>query len=59
MTAFADLLVVQEVSPRDGLQIEPTWVPTDKKIDLINQLSTMGFSRIEAGSLSRQKRFQI
>ncbi|HFF5287576.1 TPA: hydroxymethylglutaryl-CoA lyase, partial [Acinetobacter baumannii] len=50
MTAFSDLLVVQEVSPRDGLQIEPTWVPTDKKIDLINQLSTMGFSRIEAGS---------
>ncbi len=33
MTAFYDLLVVQEVSPRDSLQIEPTWVPTDKKID--------------------------
>lgn len=55
MTAFSDLLVVQEVSPRDGLQIEPTWVPTDKKIDLINQLSTMGFSRIEAGSFVSPK----
>ena len=55
MTAFADLLVVQEVSPRDGLQIEPTWVPTTKKIDLINQLSTVGFSRIEAGSFVSPK----
>ncbi|HGM5578680.1 TPA: hydroxymethylglutaryl-CoA lyase [Pseudomonas putida] len=51
----ADLLVVQEVSPRDGLQIEPTWVPTEDKIRLIDGLSTLGFSRIEAGSFVSPK----
>jgi hydroxymethylglutaryl-CoA lyase len=43
-------LIVQEVAPRDGLQIEPTWVETDDKVELIDQLSLAGFSRIEAGS---------
>lgn len=46
----ADRLIVQEVAPRDGLQIEPTWVETADKIQLINALSTAGFTRIEAGS---------
>jgi hydroxymethylglutaryl-CoA lyase len=50
-----DRLVVQEVSPRDGLQIEPTWVETSDKIALINGLSRMGFSRIEAGSFVSPK----
>ncbi|WP_394779535.1 hydroxymethylglutaryl-CoA lyase [Undibacterium sp.] len=48
-------LIVQEVSPRDGLQIEPTWVPTEEKIVLINKLSALGFSRIEAGSFVSPK----
>lgn len=52
---FSERLVVQEVSPRDGLQIEPTWVETADKIDLIDQLSLAGFSRIEAGSLVSPK----
>ena len=47
---YDDPLIVQEVSPRDGLQIEPTWVKTADKIALIDQLSLAGFSRIEAGS---------
>lgn len=38
-------LVVQEVAPRDGLQIEPTWVPTDDKVALVDALSLCGFSR--------------
>ncbi|NIE78273.1 hydroxymethylglutaryl-CoA lyase [Pantoea sp. Ap-967] len=50
-----DHLVIQEVAPRDGLQIEPTWVPTDAKIALINSLSQLGFSRIEAGSFVSPK----
>ncbi|MDE1180294.1 hydroxymethylglutaryl-CoA lyase [Paraburkholderia sp.] len=50
-----DALLVQEVSPRDGLQIEPTWVETADKIALIDQLSTFGFSRIEAGSFVSPK----
>ena len=43
-------LIVQEVAPRDGLQIEPSWVETTDKIALIDELSALGFSRIEVGS---------
>lgn len=52
---YSQRLIVQEVSPRDGLQIEPTWVPTADKIALINGLSQAGFSRIEAGSFVSPK----
>jgi len=52
---YCDPLIVQEVSPRDGLQIEPTWVETADKIALIDQLSLAGFSRIEAGSFVSPK----
>ncbi|BFG75245.1 hydroxymethylglutaryl-CoA lyase [Paraburkholderia terrae] len=50
-----DKLIVQEVAPRDGLQIEPTWVETADKIALIDELSTAGFTRIEAGSFVSPK----
>src|ERR1700761_7926901 len=50
-----DKLIVQEVSPRDGLQIEKTWVDTPDKVALIDALSTAGFSRIEAGSFVSPK----
>lgn len=55
MKNYSDALIVQEVSPRDGLQIEPTWVETVDKIALIDQLSMAGFSRIEAGSFVSPK----
>src|SRR5580698_7514862 len=51
----SDRLIVQEVSPRDGLQIEPKWLETDEKIALIDGLSAAGFSRIEAGSFVSPK----
>ena len=52
---FSERLIVQEVAPRDGLQIEPSWVATDDKVALIDQLSACGFSRIEAGSFVSPK----
>ena len=55
ITDFSERLIVQEVAPRDGLQIEPTWVSTDNKVALIDQLSGAGFSRIEAGSFVSPK----
>lgn len=55
ITDYSDSLIVQEVAPRDGLQIEPTWVETADKIALIDQLSLAGFSRIEAGSFVSPK----
>ncbi|MEB6588247.1 hydroxymethylglutaryl-CoA lyase [Pseudomonas asiatica] len=52
---YSQRLIVQEVSPRDGLQIEPRWIETADKIALIDQLSLAGFSRIEAGSFVSPK----
>ncbi len=52
---YSQRLIVQEVAPRDGLQIEPIWVATADKIALIDQLSLAGFSRIEAGSFVSPK----
>ncbi|WP_250526643.1 hydroxymethylglutaryl-CoA lyase [Caballeronia sp. GAWG2-1] len=48
-------LLVQEVAPRDGLQIESKWVETADKIALIDGLSACGFTRIEAGSFVSPK----
>ena len=39
-----------EVGPRDGLQNEPFFVPTEVKIKFINLLSQTGLSVIESGS---------
>jgi len=39
-----------EVGPRDGLQNEPTPVPTEIKIELINQLADAGLPVVEATS---------
>ena len=39
-----------EVSPRDGLQMLPAFVPTADKIKLIESLKQAGFRRIEAVS---------
>lgn len=48
-------VLIQEVSPRDGLQIEPRWIETAEKVRLIDVLSLAGFSRIEAGSFVSAK----
>ena len=39
-----------EVGPRDGLQNEPSLIPTESKITFINALSKTGVAEIEAGS---------
>lgn len=48
-------VTIVEVGPRDGLQNERTFVPTDRKIELINLLSACGFTRIEATSFVSPK----
>ncbi|APG11790.1 hydroxymethylglutaryl-CoA lyase [Bradyrhizobium japonicum] len=50
MTATPPDILIQEVAPRDGLQIEAKWVETSEKIRLINSLSAIGFGRIEVSS---------
>lgn len=43
------------MSPRDGLQNEKTWVPTETKINLINKLSDCGLRVIEVTSFVSEK----
>ena len=44
-----------EVGPRDGLQPEPVWIETEKKVELINRLTKAGCKRIEVTSFVNPK----
>lgn len=46
---------IYEVGPRDGLQNESQFVPTEAKIELINRLSGAGLKWIEASSFVNPK----
>lgn len=48
-------VTIVEVGPRDGLQNEPHNIPTELKIDFINQLSDTGLSIIETTSFVSPK----
>lgn len=48
-------LQINEVAPRDGFQIEASFVPTADKIQLIDALSATGLARIEATSFVSPK----
>ena len=55
MQTGAPKVEINEVGPRDGLQIEPVNVPTTEKIALVDALSTCGFARIEVTSFTSPK----
>jgi hydroxymethylglutaryl-CoA lyase len=44
---------IREVGPRDGFQNEPEVIPTDAKVELIDQLARTGLERIEVTSFVR------
>ncbi len=48
-------IYVNDVAVRDGFQIEKNFVPTDTKVELINQLSRTGLHRIEVTSFVSPK----
>src|SRR5678816_2850227 len=48
-------VTICEVGTRDGFQIEPEFVPTDQKIEVVNQLSATGMPRIEVTSFVSHK----
>lgn len=50
MLQFPERVAVYEVGPRDGLQNEPSPVPTATKVELIDRLSRTGLPYIEASS---------
>ena len=44
-----------EVVLRDGFQIEPTFIPTDTKVALVDALSDCGYAKIEVTSFTSPK----
>ena len=48
-------VTIVEVSPRDGLQNESVVLPTDAKVELIQQLVDAGAGRIEAVSFAHPR----
>ena len=46
---------IQEVVPRDGLQMEKKFIPTEEKVRLINELSKTGVKKIEVTSFVSPK----
>lgn len=48
-------IYVNDVAVRDGFQIEPQFVPTATKVELINQLSRTGLHKIEVTSFVSPK----
>ena len=48
-------ITIVEVGPRDGLQYESEFFPTDKKIELINLLTRSGLPKIEVSSFIHPK----
>ncbi|XP_028929836.1 3-hydroxymethyl-3-methylglutaryl-CoA lyase, cytoplasmic isoform X7 [Ornithorhynchus anatinus] len=55
LPGLPEYVKIVEVGPRDGLQNEKTIVPTNIKIELINQLSQTGLSVIEVTSFVSAK----
>ena len=48
-------LLIHDVAPRDGLQIEPVFVDTARKIALVDALSRTGLAKIEVTSFTSPK----
>lgn len=53
--AYPNQVTLIEVGPRDGLQNESSFVPSDKKIEWINLLSHSGLEQIEVTSFVSAK----
>ncbi|WP_440531860.1 hydroxymethylglutaryl-CoA lyase [Variovorax sp. YR566] len=48
-------LLINEVATRDGFQMESRFIPTDDKVALIDQLSGLGYAKIEVTSFTSAK----
>lgn len=55
MSQERERVYINDVAPRDGLQIEKQWVATEDKIQLINGLAATGLARVEATSFVSPK----
>ncbi|MBI3637008.1 MAG: hydroxymethylglutaryl-CoA lyase [Candidatus Rokubacteria bacterium] len=50
-----DRVTICEVGPRDGFQIEPEFIPTDRKVEIVDRLADAGVPRIEVTSFVHPK----
>ena len=48
-------VTIVEVGPRDGFQMEPAFIPTDKKVEIINAISRTGVPVVETTSFVNPK----
>src|SRR2546426_4459959 len=48
-------VTICEVGTRDGFQIEPDFIPTEAKIEVVNKLAATGMPRIEVTSFVSPK----
>src|SRR5262245_27841259 len=48
-------VTICEVGTRDGFQIEPDFIPTDQKVEVVNRLAAAGLPRIEVTSFVHPK----
>ena len=48
-------VAIREVGPRDGFQMEPEFIPTDTKIEIVNALIDTGLRRFEVTSFVSPK----
>ncbi|XP_047019484.1 hydroxymethylglutaryl-CoA lyase, mitochondrial [Helicoverpa zea] len=55
LSTIAPQVRIYEVGPRDGLQNESKFVPTDIKIELINKIAAAGIKDIESASFVSPK----
>jgi len=55
MMGYPNFVKIVDVGPRDGLQNEPGFVPTETKVSLIHKLADCGLSMIEAGAFVSPK----
>ena len=53
--AYPENVIITEVCPRDGFQSLSEFIPTEEKVDIINDLTLCGFKQIEITSFVHPK----
>ncbi|TAH13474.1 MAG: hydroxymethylglutaryl-CoA lyase [Runella slithyformis] len=48
-------IIIEEQGPRDGFQVEKTWIPTEMKVQAIEKLVAAGLKRIQVTSFVNPK----
>jgi hydroxymethylglutaryl-CoA lyase len=56
MSGFPKIVRINEEGPREGFQIEGAGIPTARKIELVDKLSTTGLKQIQIASFVNPKR---